>query len=175
MTSRMTERNELIRQMRRDGHTLQAVADHFGITRQRVEQISNGVKPDRLRHGARVEASRRLREQRTMQLEGLLNTPHPVGISRAAEITGIPLRVVSSIAREHGWSNWRRWSEDEVVEAMIRWHDAYGKWPTATDWHGTLTNYDRQQLAEFPSATTVTKMGWRRLKTEAQARVAARV
>lgn len=41
----MRERDERMRQMRRDGHTLQEIGDVFGVTRERVRQVTKGERP----------------------------------------------------------------------------------------------------------------------------------
>lgn len=162
-TDPFADRNAQMCQMRSDGHTLQSIADTFGITRQRVEQITRGIKPLRIAHGARVSRSEDRRRQRVEQLRPLLSGDDAMRLQDAAAQTGIPLPVVSSIARQEGWSKRQTvWTAEAILEAMERWHAQYGKPPTSYDWNVTLSRHPRTELLNYPASSTVANVfgGW---------------
>lgn len=165
MSARQTLRNDEMRELRRAGHTLQDIADRYGLTRQRVGQLIGGVEvPDGVEVvGRRRRKREELRAQRTEMLRPLLASEQPVTFVRAAEVTGIPLPVVSEIARAEGWSRARqRWTRDECLAAMDEWHRTYGKPPTSYDWNVVLSRHPRSTLRNYPSSSTVANIfsGW---------------
>ena len=159
-----------MRELRRAGYTLQDIADRYGLTRQRVSQLIGGVEvPDGTEVvGRRSRNRENLRAARTEALRPLLSGERPITFVRAAEVTGIPLPVVSEIARAQGWSRARqRWTRDECLAAMARWHEAYGKPPTSYDWNAALSRHSRSVLRDYPSSSTIANIfsGWSNART----------
>lgn len=153
MTSSATRerRNAQIKTLRRAGATHQEIADRFGITRQRVEQIAKGIGPDlaerrRVTAVAREERVEALTDEIVECYRGGRNVPEVAAALklRPQEVSAVVNRVVPEIERRRklvGATS--RWSDADLVETLraaaeknggeVLTVAAYSTWADGTD------------------------------------------
>jgi DNA-binding CsgD family transcriptional regulator len=146
---------EKIQAMRQEllegGLTLRQVAQHEGVSLQRIQQLVGRL--DRGRSRSRAQRER-------VQLLG------EAGHSDAeiAEALKLSPAYVSELRRQSGirHPNRLKWTRDLIIQTARAWYDRYGFTPTSTDWNPTkakrMGHHERaRRFYEFggPYTTTV--------------------
>jgi hypothetical protein len=141
--SRAESNREILRR-RRAGQTLQSIGDASGLTRERVRQITEELDPGiNLRRRA-AEAAR---------------------THWTCPSCGKRVRWAAAMRCGACTPDRRRWTEARIVEAMLAFRVATGRWPRTSDWSPALARrFVREQAArlrryqdgDWPSTRTVT-------------------
>lgn len=111
-----------IAKMRRDGASLQAIGDRYGVSRERIRQIVVENYPEVTRAVAdgREEYSRQLRI-----------CPDCGGTKAVSAQRCRPCRVRHDT----------KWTQQQIVAAMQEYHRRYGKTPSCTEWNPSLARW----------------------------------
>lgn len=87
---KLTERNNIMIEMREDGYTLAEIGNTFGVTRERARQITGHIKPEIMRRHRIIKNSPHLTNGELVELTGYsyrtVSTSRPTGIYHAVEM-----------------------------------------------------------------------------------------
>lgn len=158
-----TERNDSIVEARRQGATFREVAERFGITPQRAQQIVRACDPDlETQKNWRRNSARRVHSQRRWEVTTMRQANPDMTLAVIAQRTGSSERFVRDTLIEQGLLEpAQRWDQQRVVEAMLRWRRERGEWPRSHEW--------RCSGAWWPcTATVVSRFGWSNCLNEAK-------
>lgn len=146
----LSERNREILRRRLAGETLQAIADGYGMTRERVRQIVNTLDPS-ANHTVKTERSTRNAELRYYCPDcGKL-------VQYGGRTPGTKCMICALGTPPY-------WTQERIIEAIIDFKDLTGRWPSASDWNPALAKVvaaDHEERARlyyennWPSTTTV--------------------
>lgn len=162
----LSERNREILRRRKAGETLQEIADDYGLTRERVRQITEQLEPG-VNHKIKAERSERNAELRY----------YCPDCGRHVQYGG---RIPGTLCQDCATSQPPYWTEERIIDAMIEFRRLIGRFPSASDWNPALARVaandhvlrtTRYYANNWPSTTTVnTRFGRWAIAVEAAER-----
>jgi len=146
----LSERNRDILRKRKQGVTLQEIADEYGLTRERVRQITENLEPG---------VKQRVKDQRSER-----NAELRYFCPRCGDRVEYGGRIPGTICIKCTNEQPPYWTEERIINAMIEFRRLIGRFPSASDWNPALarmTSNDhvlrthRYYAHNWPSTTTV--------------------
>lgn len=151
---RRAARDHRIIQAARAGEPLRSIGERFGLTGERVRQITVELAPD---VGVAKQAKRDEVQARWAADRVCLDC----GVVRDVEKPRGPGRC-KPCSNAHVSRRTRVWTHEEIIEAMRDWHRLYGRAPAAADWNSALARAngrpdraERYESGRWPPTTTV--------------------
>jgi uncharacterized protein (DUF433 family) len=111
-----------IAEMRRDGASLQAIGERYGVTRERIRQIVVDNYPD---------ITLKMAQDRKQESIRLRTCPECGG------------RKSISANKCHACltAEKTKWTQERIIAAMQEYHRRYGKTPSCTEWNPALARW----------------------------------
>lgn len=111
-----------IAEMRRNGASLRAIGDRYGVTRERIRQIVADNYPAVISYVAEGKEAERRKKMTCPDCGG-----------RKARSSARCFQCSSEIGT--------KWTQERIIAAMQEYHERYGKTPSCTEWNPALARW----------------------------------